>query len=131
MKIKAIIEKSSEGGVSVYCKEIHGAFGFGLSEDEAKDDFLEVLEEQEEYYVEKNGVLPEWHECEVEYIYDLSGFFEVYSFINASEFAKQLGINPSLMRKYKNKLAFASRKQKDNIQKKYNDLIIRMARVQF
>ncbi|WP_216655771.1 hypothetical protein [Xylanibacter muris] len=34
-------------------------------------------------------------------------FFLAFPFINASEFAKSIGINPSLMRKYKNGLVKA------------------------
>ena len=29
---------------------MNGAYGFGLTEQEAKDDFMSVLEEQAEYY---------------------------------------------------------------------------------
>lgn len=52
-KIKAIIEKANDGGISVYSEDVNGAYGFGLTEQEAKDDFMSVLEEQAEYYKEK------------------------------------------------------------------------------
>ena len=45
-KIKAIIEKANDGGISVYSEDVNGAYGFGLTEQEAKDDFMSVLEEQ-------------------------------------------------------------------------------------
>ena len=48
-KIKAIIEKANDGGISVYSEDVNGAYGFGLTEQEAKDDFMSVLEEQAEY----------------------------------------------------------------------------------
>lgn len=51
-KIKAIIEKANDGGISVYSEDVNGAYGFGLTEQEAKDDFMSVLEEQAEYYKE-------------------------------------------------------------------------------
>lgn len=41
--ITAIIEKSTDGGYSIYTKEIKGAVGYGLSETEAKEDFTEEL----------------------------------------------------------------------------------------
>ena len=50
-KIKAIIEKANDGGISIYSEDVNGAYGFGLTEQEAKDDFLSVLEEQAEYYL--------------------------------------------------------------------------------
>lgn len=51
-KIKAIIEKANDGGISVYSEDVNGAYGFGLTEQEAKDDFMSVLEEQAGYYKE-------------------------------------------------------------------------------
>lgn len=68
---------------------------------------------------------------EIEYRYDLSGFFLSFPFINASEFASYVGINPSLMRKYKSGLVKASAKQKDQIQAKYNEMIRNLERVKF
>lgn len=112
-KIKAIIEKANDGGISVYSEDVNGAYGFGLTEQEAKDDFMSVLEEQAEYYKEKHGDFPVWYKSgySVDYIYDLSGFFEAFPFINASKFAKEIGMNESVMRKYKGKIVTASDKQ--------------------
>lgn len=81
-KIKAIIEKANDGGISVYSEDVNGAYGFGLTEQEAKDDFMSVLEEQAEYYKEKHGDFPVWYKSgySVDYVYDLSGFFEAFPF---------------------------------------------------
>ena len=54
-KIQAIIEKADDGGISIYSEDVNGAYGFGLTEQEAKEDFISVLEEQAEYYKEKHG----------------------------------------------------------------------------
>lgn len=54
-----------------------------------------------------------------------------FPFINASELAKCLGINPSLMRKYKSGLAKASNKQKDMIQEKFSGLVEKLELVKF
>ena len=113
-KIKAIIEKANDGGISVYSEDVNGAYGFGLTEQEAKDDFMSVLEEQA-----------------VDYVYDLSGFFEAFPFINASKFAKEIGMNESVMRKYKGKIVTASDKQRALIQERYNNLLRRMEAVRF
>ena len=112
---------------------MNGAYGFGLTEQEAKDDFLSVLEEQAEYYKEKHGEFPVWYKSgySVSYIYDLSGFFEAFPFINASKFAKEIGLNESVMRKYKGKIVTASEKQKAIIQKGYNNILKRMEAVRF
>jgi hypothetical protein len=61
----------------------------------------------------------------------MSAFFMSFPFINASEFAKSLGINPSLMRKYKSGLAKAGAKQKDLIQEKFSGLVERLELVKF
>lgn len=131
--IIAIIEKADDEGYGIYTKDIPGLIGSGVTEQEAKNDFLEVLEEQAEFYKEKKGAYPDWFTegYTIEYRYDFSGFFNAFPFINASEFARYLGINTSLMRKYKNRLAFASEKQKVLIQTKFDDLIKKMSEVRF
>ena len=131
--IIAIIEKAEDGGYAIYSKDVNGLFGSGLSESEAKNDFLEVIKEQAEFYKQKNGQYPDWYQegYEIEFRYDMSGFFMSFPFINASEFAKSIGINPSLMRKYKNGLATASEKQKNLIQEKFTDIVNRLERVKF
>lgn len=132
-KIKAIIEKANEGGISIYSEDVKGAYGFGLTEREAKDDFISVLEEQAEYYKERHGELPAWYKAgySVAYVYDISGFFEAFPFINASKFAEEIGMNASVMRRYKGKIVTASDKQKALIQERYKDILKRMEAVQF
>ena len=130
--IKAIIEKGEDGLFSVYTEGIPGAYGGGLTEQEAKDDFTEQLEEQAEFHFERTGLYPEWHNnYTIEYSYNLTGFFMAFPFINASEFAKAVGVNPSLMRQYKNGLAFASEKQRQSIQQAYEEILKRMQSVSF
>ena len=113
-KIKAIIEKANDGGISIYSEDVNGAYGFGLTEQEAKDDFLSVLEEQAEYYKEKHGEFPVWYKSgySVSYIYDLSGFFEAFPFINASKFAKEIGFERVCYAKIQRKDRYSFRKAK-------------------
>lgn len=131
--IEAIIEKANDGGISIYSEDVNGAYGYGLTEQEAKEDFIAVLEEQAEYYEEKHGKQPAWYAdgYTVDYRYDLSGFFEVFPFINASKFAKEIGINEALMRKYKGRIVTASDKQKALIQSHYNSILEKMRQVKF
>ena len=132
-KTTLIIEKAEDGGYGVYSKEIPGVVGYGLTEKEAKEDAKEILEEQADFYKQKHGVFPEWYseDMEVEYRYDFSGFFLAFPFFNVSKFAEEIGINASLMRKYKEGLAFASEKQKALIQGKFNEIKQKMNLVQF
>lgn len=132
-KIKAVIERAVDGGISVYTEDVKGCYGFGMSEKEAKEDFMSILEEQAEYYKERHGEYPEWFLSgfDVEYVYDMSGFFEAFPFINASKFAKEVGVNASLMRKYKGRIVTASEKQRALIQSGYNEILKRMNSVRF
>lgn len=131
--IVAIIEKAEDGGYAIYSKDVNGLFGSGLTEAEARTDFQEVLEDQAEFYKEKHDQYPDWYQggYEIEYRYDMSGFFLSFPFINASEFARSVGVNPSLMRKYRNGFAAASEKQKNLIQEKFTDIVNRLERVKF
>ena len=133
-KLVGVIEKAGDGGYGIYALEdVIPVTGYGLTEEEAKKDFVEQIKEQADYYKEKKGIYPDWYEenLEVEYRYDMSAFFMSFPFINASELAKSLGINPSLMRKYKSGLAKASSKQKDLIQEKFSGLVERLELVKF
>lgn len=132
-KIQAVIEKANDGGISIYSEDVDGAYGSGLTEQEAKEDFVSVIEEQAEYYKEKHGDFPAWYKSgySISYVYDLSGFFEAFPFINASRFAKEIGMNASVMRRYKGKIVTASDKQKALIQEKYNAILKRMEAVRF
>ncbi|MDR1403450.1 MAG: type II toxin-antitoxin system HicB family antitoxin [Tannerellaceae bacterium] len=131
--IVAIIEKASDGGYGIYTQDMDGGIASGLTEEEARKDFLEVLEEQAGFYRERTGKYPDWFSegYTVEFRYDLSGFFLAFPFFNVSRLAEAVGINPSLMRKYKEGLAFAGEKQKEIIQHGLNDIIKKMSAVQF
>lgn len=130
--IVATIEKASDGGYGIYA-EPAGLVGYGLTEEEAKADFISVLEDQAAYYKQRCGEFPSWYDSElqIEYRYDLSGFFLRYPFINASEFASYVGINASLMRKYKSGLVKASERQKEQIQAKLVEIAQNLERVKF
>lgn len=132
--MKAVIEKSTDGGFSVYSDEVEGSFGYGLTEEEAKKDFIEILDEQAEFYKERTGKYPKWYSkngYEVDYHYDLSGFFKAFPFINATAFAKALGINSSQMRKYKSGIVPVSDKQLRRVQAKYDTIVEQMRNVRF
>lgn len=97
------------------------------TEQEAKEEFLSMLEESADDYCERYGKNPEWYDPEsvadVEYTYSLSGFFEAFPFFNASKFAEAVGINPSLMRRYKSGQGGISKNQKKLIQAKLEQVV--------
>ncbi len=130
-KVIAIIERGLDGGFTIYTEDVKGLIGTGMTEDEARQDFIEVREEQAEFYVEKNGREPVWANMEIDFRYSLAAFFMAFPYINATQFAKSIGMNPSLIRKYKMGLATASEKQKQVIQENLNTLTDKLQRVQF
>lgn len=133
-RITAIIEKASDGGYGIYAADkAIPLFSSGLTEKEAREEFESVVHEQAEYMKERQGEYPEWYSdnLQVDYRYDMTGFFLAFPFINVTEFAKSLDINPSLMRKYKSGIAKAGKKQKDMIQQKFDDIVNRLNAVRF
>jgi predicted RNase H-like HicB family nuclease len=108
-RITAIIEKASDGGYGIYAEGNLPLFSSGLTEDEAREEFETLVREQAEFMKERQGEYPDWYsdDVQIDYRYDMSGFFLAFPFINVSEFAKSLDINPSLMRKYKSGIAKA------------------------
>ena len=132
--ITAIIEKGNDGGYSIYAENQEiPVFGNGLTEDEARQEFESCLHEQAAYMKERTGETPKWYadKIRVEYKYDMTAFFLTFPFINVTEFAKSVDINPSLMRKYKSGLVKAGAKQKDQIQHKFDDILSRLSIVKF
>lgn len=79
-KIIAIIEKSEDGGYGIHTPSVNGLFGYGLTEDEAKESLQEALDSQLEYFDETGKEIPEplTGEITFEYKYDLSGFFQKF-----------------------------------------------------
>ena len=133
-RITAIIEKASDGGYGIYADGSDvPLFSNGTSVEEAKDEFEALVHEQAEFMKEREGDYPSWYseDFRVEYRYDISGFFLAFPFINVSSFARSLGINPSLMRKYKNGLAKAGERKKELIQQKFDDIVSRLSSVRF
>lgn len=112
------IEKQNDGTYIAYnvdCDKFT-AIGSGDSIEEAKSDFFNSIEEMKDVYQENGDVVPaELLEAPI-FKFDLSSFFEYYSFINVSAFAKMIGINSSLMRQYKKGDTYISGAQLEKIQ---------------
>lgn len=133
MKTVAIVEMWDDKTISVYVPEFDGfnLNGQGKSVDEAKrslheciDDYITMLKEQ------GNEVPEELKNVEFEYKYDIASFFDNFKFISVSTFAKYAGINPSLMRQYKQRIAFASEAQKAKIEEAIHKAAREMLAVQ-
>ncbi|MFV0376911.1 MAG: type II toxin-antitoxin system HicB family antitoxin [Mangrovibacterium sp.] len=125
-KILVIIEKGTDGLYSAYTPDLKSTVlnGQGYTVDEAIEDMKVSMEEVTEVYQESTGKVPdELHgPIEFEYRYDVPSLFNYFDTINLASFSKKVGINASLLRQYKNGLAFASKKQVDKIKAGLHDL---------
>lgn len=116
--IKAVIEKGSDGFYSIYIPEITGIFGAGKTEADAKENLSETIDMAVEHMEETgdcDDYAPFMKNYNIEYVYDLSGFFKTYDYFDVTAFAKRIGINSSLMRRYKTGIKKASVSQKAKI----------------
>lgn len=107
--MKIIIEVLQDG-MSAYTKDFNGITASAESFSELKESLKEVIQAQYEYLLEK-GQFKEAQElkgAQIQYYLDLSQLFEVFKFINKSQFAEYIGINKSLFRQYTTKPTYIS-----------------------
>jgi predicted RNase H-like HicB family nuclease len=114
-KILIIVEKGKDGFYSVYSPNTKFTVlnGQGAKVEDAISDMKEALQELIESYLDNGKDLPAELKgnIEFEYKYDVASLFNHFDEINLSSFARKNGMNESLLRKYRNGLAFASEKQ--------------------
>ena len=101
--MRVSIEKQSDGTYIAYntTGDRVTAIGTGDTVKEAKEDFLNSIEEIKSDYKDGASDAPECLFENVEFSFDISSLFEYYSVFNVSALGKYLGINPGLMRQYK------------------------------
>ena len=133
-KIKAIIEKGADGLYSIYLPDVQGMYGTGETEAEAKEALFEAVDSAKEY-VEETGIWGDYiafkDDFDFDYRYDLSGFFKTYSFFDVSALAMKLGLNASLLRRYKSGISKAETRQKEKIEKGIHHLAKELSTVKF
>jgi predicted RNase H-like HicB family nuclease len=122
-KVTLVIEASSTG---------FGIFGedfpftsYGSTIEAAKADMQEVITTMLAYY-KAEGIEPPSSinngNIEFEYQYDIASIFKHFGVLDASAFAKRIGMNASLLRQYKTGKTFASHKQKQKIEQGLHSL---------
>jgi predicted RNase H-like HicB family nuclease len=113
-RIMAVVEASSTG-FGVYSERVPGITGYGKTVERAKANFLSALQETKQAYGRK---VPKELKGEFDFVYkyDIASIFEHFGMLDASSFAKKIGMNPSLLRQYKTGHALASDKQKKRIE---------------
>lgn len=117
MKQTALIEMGKNGTFTIFTPDIESTIiGEGETVAEAKADFENSVNEVIESYTENDQPVPEeLQNIEFVYKYDLPSFLSYYKYLNMTQFAKYAGINPSLMRQYKQG-QYVSEKQVSKIQ---------------
>jgi predicted RNase H-like HicB family nuclease len=118
MKSIALIEKGKDGSFGIFTPDLESTIiGEGNTVVEAKADFENSIKEVIASYAACGKELPaELVDIEFDYKYDLASIFDYYNWINVTKFATLAGINPSLMRQYKQGLTYISEEQVKKIE---------------
>lgn len=124
--IQAVIERAEDGGFAAYSDAIPGVYANGLTEEEVRAEFLDMMKEQADFVTERTGERPSWADAEVQFTFDISALFDAFPFLNASAFAEWIGINPSLMRRYKSGLSKPTGKTRDIIRNGFRSMADRL-----
>ena len=125
MKRTAIVEMWDDKTISIYVPEMEkfNLNGQGKSTEEAKQALWQAVDDYRNMFVQRSEEIPaELANIDFVYKYDLASFFNNFKFISVSAFAKYADVNPSLMRQYKQGLAFASEQQKAKIEKAIHNI---------
>ena len=133
-KIKVIIEKGNDGLYSIYLPDVFGIYGTGRTESEAKEALFEAVDSTKEYMEDTEDSVTYVvfdSEFEFDYRYDLSGFFKTYDFFDVSALAGKIGLNSSLLRRYKSGASKAENKQKEKIEHGIHNLAKELLAVRF
>ena len=111
MKVTIVIEKNKTGLFSAFMVNDLPDFalnGQGYTVEEAKNELICAYNEIKELLIEEGKKVPD---LKFEYRYDIPSLFCEFNMINISRFAKSIGINPGLMRRYTCGETFASENQ--------------------
>ena len=109
------IEKQGDGTYIAYNVDTEGMVAIGTGENvtEAKEDFMNSLEEMSEDMTEEERrrliTAPVYH-------FDISSLFEYYKVINMRAFARMMGMNDTLLRQYKKGGTYISEQQAARIE---------------
>lgn len=116
--MRVSIEKQSDGSYIAYntTGEKVQLIGTGETVKEAKEDFMNSLEEVKESYTDLGDIAPECLSEDLDFRFDISSLFEYYSMFNVSALGRYLGINESLMRQYRKGDTAISDKQLEKIE---------------
>lgn len=116
--LHVIIEPGKDGyGVMIKIPGFDNIFSFGVSIEIAKENIRIAIKELIVNYVNKGEELPEHLKkinpdtVTMRHSFLLQHYFELFPYINLSQLANKIDINPSLIRQYHKGLVYASEKK--------------------
>ena len=114
--IKIIVEKATEG-FTAYVPDLPGCVSFGNNLEEVKNNIKEAIQFQIEGMKEDGELIPLKFQGDfnIELKLDVAQVFNLYQSINASGFAKRIGMNKSLLIQYVNGIKKPSERQAKRI----------------
>jgi len=131
-KVEAIIEKASDGGYGIYIPSIPGIGVIGDTEDEAKENLLEVISDiADQCKIDGVKDMVNGGNLDISYRYHPSAFFKTFKMFNVSYLAKTIGVNSSLMRQYKSGKTYISEARKKQIEKGIHRLANELLEIKF
>lgn len=127
-KIQVYVEKSNDGSYWGTSQNYEGIVStFGNSLEELKQNFQTAFADNLEIAKE----IGEPYANDYNNVEDLSSFFNLIPELKISSIAKKAGLNESLVRQYKNGLAYASQEQTYKIQEAIHSLGRDLLSIQF
>ncbi len=129
--IKAFIERSNEGGYSVYIDGNnnlnYGIHGVGNTAREAVDDFLSAYEAMKAFYRVKEM---EFVEAKFEFMYDTPSFLQFYStYFTLAGLSRLTGINQGQLSHYLNGKRSPSKRTIEKIDNSIHDFAKSLSQV--
>ena len=131
-KVKAIIERASDGNYSVYMDDDNLSYlitGTGVTAELAIESFKENYEDMKRYYAEKGK---EFEEVEFTYQYDMASFLSYYSkAFSLAGLSRITGINQGQLSHYVTGHRVPSARTKEKIQQAIKAFAMDLNQVNF
>lgn len=132
MKIKAIIERASDGTYSIYhdCEGLKFLVtGTGKTLEEAQQDFLNGYNDIKEFKAEQGEPI---EDVEWEWCYDIASFIREYAYaFTLAGLSRITGVNQGILSHYANGTSRPSARTREKIKAGINRFADNLANVQF
>ena len=131
-KVEAIIEKATDGSYGIYIPALPGIGVIGDTEEEAKENLLEVIGDiVDQCRIDNVKDRVNGGNLDISYRYDPSAFFKTFDIFNVSSLARAIGIDSSLMRQYKTGKTYISETRKKQIETGIHQIASELLAVKF